>query len=145
MKNPWLMAGAAGSGIAAILHLGCIIFGGDWYRFLGAGERMAQMAEAGHGYPTVITLIIVGALSVWTLYALSGAGAIRRLPLLPVALCVVSFIYLARGVAFIFIMPLFPENSTTFWLVSSGICFGLGLCFAIGTAQQWPLLKTPSV
>ena len=38
-----------GSAIAALAHLGCIIFGGDWYRFFGAGEQMARMAEAGNG------------------------------------------------------------------------------------------------
>ncbi|MGQ4584278.1 hypothetical protein [Lysobacter sp. F60174L2] len=33
--------------IAALLHVGCIIFGASWYRFFGAGERMAQLASAG--------------------------------------------------------------------------------------------------
>ncbi|GAA4903446.1 hypothetical protein [Ferrimonas pelagia] len=34
--------------LVALLHLGCIVFGGDWYRALGAGEQMAQMAERGN-------------------------------------------------------------------------------------------------
>lgn len=50
-KNKFLIVAAICSGVAALLHFGCIIFGGNWYRFFGAGEQMAQMAEAGHFYP----------------------------------------------------------------------------------------------
>jgi hypothetical protein len=32
---------------ASLLHIGCIIGGPDWYRFFGAGEQMAKMAERG--------------------------------------------------------------------------------------------------
>ena len=101
-------------------HLGCIVFGGDWYRFLGAGEQMARMAEQGLWYPTIMTSGIVVVLLIWALYALSGAGAIKRLPLTRLALVVITAIFLLRGVSFVGLMPLFPENSVTFWLVSSG-------------------------
>ena len=57
-KNNSLILGALCSALAAIAHLACIVFGGDWYRFLGAGEQMAVLAEQGHWYPTVVTLII---------------------------------------------------------------------------------------
>jgi len=73
--SPYLIVGAALSAIAALLHLGCIAFGAPWYRFLGAGERMAQMASAGRLYPTVVTLAIAFVLLVWSLYALSGRGS----------------------------------------------------------------------
>ncbi|MGB4860371.1 MAG: hypothetical protein WBP11_13735 [Dokdonella sp.] len=46
--NHYLIAGGILSAIAALIHLGCIVFGAPWYRFFGAGERMAQMASAGH-------------------------------------------------------------------------------------------------
>lgn len=36
---------------AALLHLICIYFGASWYRYLGAGEKMAEMAEQGSKYP----------------------------------------------------------------------------------------------
>ncbi|HSX50390.1 MAG TPA: hypothetical protein VLF09_05510 [Cellvibrio sp.] len=139
-KNSFLILASICSGIAALLHLGCIIFGADWYRAFGAGEQMAQMAEAGMLYPTVVTSVIVVVLVVWSLYALSGAGVIRKLPLVRTALCVISTIYLLRGVAFIPLMPLFPENSLTFWLVSSGVCLLLGALYALGTKQAWAYL-----
>jgi len=41
-RNTFLMIGAALSGLAALLHVGCILFGAPWYRFFGAGEKMAR-------------------------------------------------------------------------------------------------------
>jgi hypothetical protein len=140
-KNKLLIAAAVCSALAALLHLGCIVFGGDWYRFFGAGEQMAQMAEAGHIYPTVVTLVIVFILTSWSLYALSGAGVILRLPLVRWVLCIIAAIYLLRSLAFVPLMPMFPENSVTFWVVSSTICFVLGLLYAVGTRQVWTQLS----
>jgi hypothetical protein len=135
--NRFLIAGAAMSGFAALLHLGCIVFGAPWYRFLGAGEAMAQMASSGHWYPSVVTAAIIAVLSTWALYALSGAGIIRKLPLLRVALCAITAIYIARGLAFMLIMPLFPENSLLFWLVSSGTCLAFGIVHLLGVKLAW--------
>ncbi|WOH36397.1 hypothetical protein RI844_13570 [Thalassotalea fonticola] len=140
-NNKYLIIGSICSALAAIAHLGCIIFGGDWYRFFGAGEQMARMAEDGHWYPTVVTSIIVLILSVWSLYALSGSKVIFRLPFLRLGLVVISLIYLLRGVAFMAIMPIFPENSLTFWLISSGICLIIGTLYAVGTFQSWSQLS----
>ncbi|WNC72352.1 hypothetical protein RGQ13_19875 [Thalassotalea psychrophila] len=140
-NNKYLIIGSICSALAAIAHLGCIIFGGDWYRFFGAGEQMARMAEDGHWYPTVVTSIIVLILSVWSLYALSGSKVIFRLPLLRLGLIVISLIYLLRGVAFVAIMPMFPENTLTFWFVSSGICLIIGTLYAVGTFQSWSQLS----
>ncbi|HSC68180.1 MAG TPA: hypothetical protein VLC79_10840 [Cellvibrio sp.] len=101
---------------------------------------MALMAEAGHIYPAVVTSIIVVILTIWSLYALSGAGVIRKLPLLRTGLCLIAGIYILRALAFIPLMPMFPENSLTFWLVSSGTCLVFGLLYAVGTKQVWAYL-----
>ncbi len=136
-KNRYLILAAILTGIAALVHLGCVIFGGDWYRFLGAGEQMARMAEEGLWYPTLVTLAIVLVLLIWSLYALSGAGIIFKLPLLRLGLIVISLIFLFRAFGFVLIMPMFPENSMTFWLISSGICLMIGTLFALGTYKEW--------
>jgi len=39
--NLWLIVAAALSGLAALLHVAIVFGGGPWYRFFGAGERMA--------------------------------------------------------------------------------------------------------
>jgi len=139
-RNKFLIVGAMLSALAALLHVGCIIFGASWYRFFGAGEQMAQMAEAGSLRPTIITLLITIILGAWSLYALSGAGVIRRLPLLRTGLCVITSIYLIRGTVFLPIMYYLPENSLLFWVVSSSICFFYGVIHLIGLRQAWQTL-----
>ena len=99
------------------------------------------MAEQGLWYPTVMTSVIVLLLVIWALYGLSGAGSIKCLPLTRLALVLIAAIFILRGIAFVGLMPMFPENSLTFWLVSSGICLVIGGLFAIGLYQQWPVLR----
>lgn len=138
--NPFLVAGGTLSAIAALLHLGCIVFGAPWYRAFGAGERMAQMAEAGHWYPSVAALVIASVLMVWSLYAYSGAGVIPRLPFLRWVLCAITGVYILRGLAFVVIVPYFPGNSVTFWIVSSAICLAIGIVHLVGVKTAWQQL-----
>ena len=140
IRNRTLVLAGAGSLAASVLHLACIAGGAEWYRFFGAGERMARMAERGHWYPTVLTLGIAAVLGAWALYAWSGAGLIPRLPLLRPALCVITGVYLLRALAFVPLQPFFPGNSAAFWYWSSGVCLVLGLLHALGLRQVWPRL-----
>lgn len=141
-RNLFLVAGAALSALASLLHLGCIVFGASWYRFFGAGERMAQMADAGRWRPVLITLFIAGVLALWAAYALSGAGVIARLPLLRTALCAITAAYLLRGTVILPVMKLFPDNSPAFWWWSSAICLSIGLTHLVGLVQSWSRLST---
>ena len=142
MANPFLLASAALSAIAALLHVGCIIFGPSWYRFFGAGERLAQLAAAGSSVPTVMTAGIATVLSLWAAYALSGAGVIARLPLIRVALCAIAGIYLVRGAAGLAFAAVAPgERSVAFWVWSSLICLGIGALYLVGTRQVWAALS----
>ena len=125
--NKLLVVGAALSGLAALMHLACLVLGAPLFRLLGAGEQMAQLHSAGHWYPTVVTLVIAGVLTAWSAYALSGAGVIRRLPLPRTVLSAITAIYIIRGVAFVPVMAYFPGNSVTFWVVSSSICLLIGM------------------
>jgi len=135
--NYFLIAGGVLSGIAALLHLAVIAGGPDWYRFFGAGERMAQMAAHGSPRAAMITVFIATVLAIWAAYAFSGAGILPRLPLLRAALVLISAIYLLRGCA-VFAMLLFrPQMVTAFWIWSSLIVLVYGLAYAIGTATAW--------
>jgi hypothetical protein len=137
-RNAFLIAGALMSALAAALHVGCIVFGAPWYRFFGAGERMAQMAIAGSWYPTIVTALIASVLGGWSLCALSGASVIRALPLLRPALYVITGIYLLRGLA---ILPLAVlGRATPFWWWSSAICLLIGAVHLVGVLQVWPRL-----
>ena len=137
----WLLAGGWLSVIAALLHVGCIIGGPDWYRFFGAGEAMAQAAERGEWMPHVVTLGIAVMLLIWAAYAYSGAGRLRRLPLLRTGLIVISVIYLVRGLSIFPLALLRPQFVDAFAVWSSLIVLVYGLAYAIGTWRAWPSLE----
>lgn len=138
--NPFLLAAGALSAIAALMHLACIVFGAPWYRFFGAGEQMVNLVLRGHWYPTVVTLGISTVLALWSLYALSGAGLLPKLPLTRIALCVITAVYLLRALAFPALMSLIPGNGMAFWLWSSAICLVIGSVHLIGLRQVWAQL-----
>ena len=145
-KNTYLTLAGICSLSAAALHIGVIFGGPDWYRAFGAGEAMAAMAQAGSITPTLITLFITGVLTGWGLYALSGAGVIRRLPLLRSFLCIICGIYCIRGMfgavlPFISNAPEVQALGISFWLWSSGICLAIGLFHVVGLVQVWPQLS----
>lgn len=135
-----LIVGAFCNAAAAIAHLACIVWGAPAYRLMGAGEKMARAVEAGKTRPTLVTLAIAAVLFVWAAYALSGAGVIGLLPFSRFALPTICAVYLGRAVAFPLLMPAFPENSRTFWLVSSAICLFIGLVHLYGVVYAWPTL-----
>ena len=79
---------------------------------------------------------------IWALYAFSGAGIIRRLPLLRTALVLISAVYLLRAFAVLPLVILRPELLDTFAVVSSMIVLAYGLAYAVGAWASWPALKT---
>lgn len=132
-----LLVGGLFNATAALAHLACIAFGARAYRFMGAGENMARAVEAGELRPTLVTLAVTAILIVWAAYALAGAGVIAPLPFTKLALTAICAVYLGRALAFPLLKPAFPENSQTFWLVSSGICLVIGLVHAYGVMALW--------
>lgn len=141
--NLWLLAGGALSTAAAIMHLAIIVGGASWYRFFGAGERMAAMAEEGKLEPALITIAIATVLSVAAAYAFSGAGLLPRFPLLRTGLVVISAVYLLRGVVLVPFALIWPERMNAFALWSSLIVLVYGLTHAIGLWTAWPRLAPP--
>lgn len=139
--NKLLVVGALLSASAAVLHLFIIVGGPDWYRFFGAGERFAVAAAQGHYHPALVTAGIAAVLGVWSAYALAGAGAIRRLPLLRSVLVAVTTIYVVRGLAFAPAVLAAGGHMTPFVLWSSAICLGLGIIHLVGLIQRWPALR----
>jgi hypothetical protein len=130
------------SAAAALLHLAVIAGGPDWYRFFGAGEAMARMAERGSPRPALITLGIAALLAAWAAYALAGAGRIRRLPLMRTALVTISAVYLLRGLVLVPALARHGAAIDPFVLWSSLIVLVYGITYAVGTFRAWPALAT---
>lgn len=140
-RNTWLIAGGLLSAAAALLHIAIIFGGPGWYRFFGAGEGMARAAERGYARPAIIAVGIAAILLVWAAYAFSGAGLIRRLPLIRTGLVAISAVYLLRAVAPIPMLIADPGSVDAFVVWSSLIVLAYGLAYAVGTWKAWPNLR----
>lgn len=138
--NTALVVAACLSAIAALLHVGIIVGGASWYRFFGAGERMASAAAAGRWYPAIVTTGIAIVLALSAAYALAGAGVIQSVPLLKLGLCAITAIYLLRGLAVVPVLVVARSKATPFVIWSSGICLIYGAVHLVGLAQVWPKL-----
>jgi putative oxidoreductase len=127
---------------ASVMHIAIIVGGASWYRFFGAGEQMARMAEQGLLQPTIITVSIVLMLAVFGAYAWSAAGVFSELPRLKPILALITLVYLLRGVVglvapFISSHPQITQNSLSFWVYSSIICLLFGLIHWKGFVDKW--------
>ncbi len=140
MGRRWLILGGWLSVGAALLHLGCIAFGASWYRFFGAPPLIVRSVEQGAAWPHIVTLGIATVLAIWAAYAFSGAGAIRRLPLLRAGLLAIGAIYAWRALDLPIILAVKPEAVSPFVLWSSLIVAVYAACYLIGTWQAWPRL-----
>lgn len=137
----WLTLGGLMSAAAALLHIGVIIGGPAWYRFFGAGERMARAAERGSWRPALITLVIAAVLAIWAAYAFAGSGRLPRLPLMRTALVIIAAVYLLRGLILFPALAFRPALVTPFLVWSSLIVLTYGLVYAVGTWLAWPTLS----
>jgi putative oxidoreductase len=142
MNIDLLIIAGSFSFLAACLHIGVVIGGPRWYRFFGAGESMALIAEKGSLKPTVITLSIATILFLWAFYAWSGAGFFPSMPFLKTALSAITAIYLIRGlggliVPFVSNHPQIKQNSLAFWVWSSAICLVIGVFHLMGLIAMW--------
>ncbi len=136
-----LVIGGILSLLASLLHIGVIIGGPDWYRFFGAGEDMANMAEKGSLYPTLITIGIASILAIWAWFAFAGARLLWKPPLLRTGLVVISAVYLARGLVLLPMLLFVPEKINNFAIWSSLIVMIYGLFYGAGTWKAWPALS----
>ncbi len=80
-------------------------------------------------------------LVVFGLYALSGAGTIRRLPLLRVGLIGISSLFLLRGsfliLSILVILGVLEGETLVQGDIASLVFLAAGLSYAVGTAVAW--------
>lgn len=91
-KNIVLLFAGILSFCAAIFQL-VISLVPKWSAFFGAGDELVSQPLV----LLVLGLVVAVLLAAWGFYGLSGAGLIRRLPLLRVVIFVVGAIYIFRG------------------------------------------------
>ncbi len=126
--------------LLGILFLGVIIGGADWYRFFGLGELAASQVEQGLFKPHALTFVLAVTLIIWGCYAFSGAGFLKRLPLLKPSLVWITIIFSLRGIAFIPAYLFQAENVDSMILISSFLCLGFAITYGLGLREVWSRL-----
>jgi hypothetical protein len=139
-RNYLVLAGIAAAA-GAVLHVAILFGGPDWYAFFGAPRGLVEMARAGNARAPASCLVIAAFLSILAAYAFSGAGLVRRLPLLRVALGVFGVVLILRGVAFIPLIAWRPDalagicdcrGIDAFIIATSALCLFMGVGYALG-------------
>ncbi|MBI5710315.1 MAG: hypothetical protein HZC42_08440 [Candidatus Eisenbacteria bacterium] len=140
MAYALLMAAGCSSFAVALLHVGIVFAGPAAYRWFGAGERMATLAAQGSPLPAIVTLAIAAVFAIFGLYAVSGAGAMSRLPLLRVGLLAIGAIYTLRGLLLVAEVRAVMANPAALpprELVFSAASLAIGLLYLVGTISSW--------
>jgi hypothetical protein len=122
----WLLAALLNL-VASLTHFAIIVGGPGWYRFFGAGEAMATMAEHKHPWPALLTSAIAIALMVAGAYCLALGEYIRPLPFMTLIGVFITGVYTFRGLLPLLAMGFVPSLRTPFILWSSVICTGFAL------------------
>ncbi|GGY68710.1 hypothetical protein GCM10011613_11240 [Cellvibrio zantedeschiae] len=140
VQEKFLIAGGTIAGLAAIWHLLMIVGGPEWYAFARAPQYIVESAKAKTFVAPLGAVAIAILMFTCTAYAFSGAGLIRKIPLLKSALTTVALICLVRG---LYISPLFysVKKLGVWHLTASAVWFFVGVCFLIGTINQFVVKK----
>jgi hypothetical protein len=134
----WLTAAAVLCFAISLLHAAMIFMGPDAYRYFGA-PQLGRAEARGYAYPDQMAAGLVLVFAAFGAYALSGAGRIRRLPLLRVALVLVGAVFTVRG------LILFPQlvqlasgaGAPPRMAVFSLVSLVTGVAFLAGTLPRW--------
>ena len=128
----------------AAIFQAAIAFVPAWSAAFGASDALVSNPPLLLALGLLVALLLV----IFGLYGLSGAGVIRRLPLLRLMLFVIGLLYSLVGVNFIFqvlamlgILPSAGPIPIYQLLVSFG-AFVAALAYLIGLAVNWKRLST---
>lgn len=119
----------------AAAHVVCLIWAYSVFRAVGIEADMRRLAEqGGAALPYVVTLIVAAGFFVFGLYGLSGAGVVRRLPLLRTALVSIAAIYILRGTLLGGFGAVAAGDAAQ--IVFAAVALAIGLGYAAGALAQ---------
>jgi putative oxidoreductase len=144
MNRPsYLLIFAAVLSFCAAIFQAVIAIVPAWSAAFGSGDALASNPPLLLALGLLVALLLV----IFGLYGLSGAGVIRRLPLLRFGLLAIGLLYSLVGINFIFqvlavlgIMPSTGPIPIYIVLVSFG-AFVAALAYLIGLAINWKRLS----
>ncbi len=126
-----LVVGSVLSFLVALLHIALAIRP-KLYDYFDA-SKLSELTEQGSSFTVWITLGLVIMFIVWGFYGLSGAGIIKHLPLLRVALISIGVIYLLRALMLPSDIVKFAQHDRPFrFIILSTGSLLAGLLYIIG-------------
>jgi hypothetical protein len=124
------------AGLSAVWHLLCIVGGPSWFIFARAPSVIITSAQQGTLLAPIGTIIVAALMFSCTIYAFSGAGLIRKIPLLKSALVTISILCLLRVVV---VAPslLYSSFADTWQVIATSVWLFVGVCFLLGSIAQF--------
>lgn len=118
--------------LIAVAHIIGLFWAQEMYDYTGVGENMQRNAEIHPLLPTAITIFVTIFFFIFGLYGLSGAGIIKKLPLLTTGVFTIAAIYLMRGIVGIVINIGFESSFQWHHLLFSFCALAIGLLYLSG-------------
>lgn len=136
-SNHYLIAGGVMSTLVSALHVVLAIYPA-LYRYIGPGQSaLTEMAEQGSSVTAIASVALALIFAIWAMYAFSGAGLIRPLPLLRAALIAIAVIYIVRALFLpVEINMVLTQGYPFRFVVFSTIALAAGLLYLIGILKQ---------
>lgn len=141
-KNGYLIFGGWLSLAVAVVQLSGIFWPAGTIKFLGGPTELSQTQTGAYA----LLCIVCGALAAaFGFYALSGAGKIKKLPLLRITLITATAIYMLRGLFLLVQLPSIFKNPE-FWGsgIVSAISLVIGMIFLAGVVRLFEQEQTES-
>lgn len=141
-----LITGGVINCLIGLLHLIIPFIGPSAYTYFGAGEVMVSLAASNPIIPGAITALLGLVFIIFGVYAFSGAGLIKRLPILHIGLAVIGGIFMIRGL----IIPLdvfffLTGKPSIRYAGFSLVALLVGFLYLWPTTHAWSSLKIPQV
>jgi hypothetical protein len=134
-SREFLILGGVASFLSAGLHL-VLVLKPHWYHFFG-GDELGQLHEQGARWVVLVTFGLALMFAAWGVYALSGAGVIRPLPLLRVSLIAIGVIYILRSLLLPSeLVQLFANGASVRFVIFSLGSLAAGLLYLVGTLTR---------
>lgn len=142
MRNRFfLLTGGIGCMLISMLHIAIAVKGGAWYRFFGAGETIASLAENGSMVPAIITILLAIGFFLLGFYAFAAHMQLR-LPLHRRVLLTAGIVFTLRG--FIIVPLIMAKNHffITRFDIFSLVALLIGILYLTGTLLNWHYIPT---
>jgi hypothetical protein len=126
----------------ALAHLSCLYFGPECYASQLAPEQLIESANNETYLAPLANVVVSTIFIIWGFYALSGAGLIRKLPLLKISIYLIAILCIVRGILPLQVWLRNPEivNDRAFyygvgWLIT-GLLYVIGYRLSFSRESQ---------